>query len=322
MGEKFAILKRLIRQAWVWMLRNDVFIFLVFVGIATLFWWGRAMSSSRDVNVSFPIIYTDIPSEVVFEQELPNHLNITLRDNGKLLRQVAHTSPVISISLSDRLPDGDGKLVLSADVLRPRIQDILPGSTTIQQIRPEVIESNYHRQAKKCVPVELKASWTMTKQYQLAKAPIITPSEIEIFGKKQLLDNIEKITTDSLYINDLHDTIHTIVSLIIPEGIRSVAKEAKVTFVAEQFTDKTFTLPIQVNNLPAQETIHLFPQEVVVTVRVGISHFAQINEADLQAVCPYPTKGAATLPIEIIHTNPNITQIRTNIREVEYIIER
>ena len=100
-------------------------------------------------------------------------------------------------------------------------------------------------------------------------------------------------------------------------------KKGKILELAkEQFTDKTFTLPIQVNNLPAQETIHLFPQEVVVTVRVGISHFAQINEADLQAVCPYPTKGAATLPIEIIHTNPNITQIRTNIREVEYIIER
>ena len=322
MGARLETLRTRLKQVWVWMLRHDAFIYLVFIAIATFFWWGRAMTSSREAHVSLPITYTDIPSEIVFEQELPLSLNITLRDNGKLLRQVAQTSPSINISLADRLTDESGHLLLSADVLRPKIQDILPGSTTIQQIRPETIESAYHRQEKKTVPVVLTASWAIAQQHQLATPPIIHPTEIEIFGKREQLDTIDCILTDSFHIKDLHDTVNCSAALIIPQGIRTPIKQADITLIAEQFTDKNFTLPIQVIDVPAGENVHLFPQQVSITVRVGISHFAQIQASDFQAVCAYPEQATNTLPIQIIHSNPHITQIRTNIREVEYIIER
>ena len=322
MGTRLETIRTRLIQAWIWMLRHDAFIYLVFIAIATLFWWGRAMTSSREATVSLPITYTDIPPEIVFEQDLPLSLHITLRDNGKLLRQVAHTSPTINISLADRLTDESGDLLLSADILRPKIQDILPGSTTIQMIRPETIESAYHRQEKKCVPIQLIASWTIAQQHQLATQPIVNPTEIEIFGKREQLDSIDCIRTDSFYIKDLHDTVCYSTALIIPQGIRTLVNQVDITLIAEQFTDKNFTLPIQVTNVPAGENVHLFPQQVSVTVRVGISHFAQIQASDFQAICAYPEQATTTLPIQIIHSNPHITQIRTNIREVEYIIER
>lgn len=322
MGTQLETIRARLKQVWIWMLRHDAFIYLVFIAIATLFWWGRAMTSSREATVSLPITYTDIPSEIVFEQELPLSLNITLRDNGKLLRQVAHTAPSINISLADRLTEEDGQLTLSADILRPKIQDILPGSTTIQQIRPETIEASYHRQEKKSVPVVLTASWTIAQQHQLATQPIISPAEIDIFGKADQLATIDGILTDSFHIKDLHDTVRCTARLIIPEGIRTHVQQADITLIAEQFTDKNFTLPIQVTNVPSGEHMHLFPQQVSVTVRVGISHFAQIQASDIQAICAYPEQATNTLPIQIIHSNPYITQIRTNIREVEYIIER
>ena len=70
------------------------------------------------------------------------------------------------------------------------------------------------------------------------------------------------------------------------------------------------------------EIIHLFPQEVTITVRVGISNFANVKSEQFQAVCQYPTQPVSTLPIKIMHNNSYITQMRTSIRDVEYIIER
>lgn len=316
------IFKRYFKHLWIWMLRNDVFIFLVFVAIATLFWWGRAMSSPRETTISLPITYTDIPSQVVFTQSLPSHIDVTLRDNGKLLRYIKHTSPSIVIDLADRLNDEEGVLILSSDVLRPKIQDILPGSTIIQQIRPESIEAAYQHQNSKVVPIQLQASWTLKNQYQLSCPPAVTPAEIEIYGAQNDIEAIDYILTDSIVFYALNDTLQKKIPLRIPRNIRSNIQDVEVTFIAEQFTDKSFTIPIRIENAPKNEIIHLFPQEVTITVRVGISNFANVKSEQFQAVCQYPTQPVSTLPIKIMHNNSYITQMRTSIRDVEYIIER
>lgn len=315
-------IKRHIKQTWFWMLRNDVFVFLVFMAIATLFWWGRTMSSPREVTITLPITYTDIAKNIVFEKDLPVSLDITMRDNGNVLRQINHTRPTIIISLADKLTADNGNLIITADVLRPKIQDILPGSTTIQHIRPELIESAYIRQERKLIPIKLQANWTLDDQYQLAQAPIINPTHVEIFGSQNAIASIDSIPTDTITIFNIKDSVCQNIALQIPQGIRVSPTSTTLTLVPEQFTDKTFTIPIHVDNLPKEETIHLFPQELTITVRVGISHFSQIQSQDFHATCPYPTTEQQTLPVRITHNNPHVTLLRTNTREVEYIIER
>lgn len=315
-------IKRYIKQAWLWMLRNDVFVFLLFMAIATLFWWGRTMSSPREVTITLPITYTDISKNIVFEKDLPASLDITIRDNGKVLRQISHTTPSITINVADKLKEDKGKMLITAEVLRPKIQDILPGSTIIQHIKPEVIESAYVRQEKKLIPIKLRANWTLDDQYQLSKAPTINPTHVEIFGTYNEIATIDSILTDSITLHNIKDSICKNISLLVPKGIRVIPTSTMLTLVPEQFTDKSFTLPIHVDNLPEDETIHLFPQELTITVRVGMSHFSQVQSQDFHATCPYPTSEQQTLPVSIIHNNPHVTLLRTNTREVEYIIER
>ena len=315
-------LKRWVKQSWIWMLRNDMFIFLIFVAIASLFWWGRTMSSPREATISLPITYTDISNQIVFTNPLPSQIDVTLRDNGKVLRQINHAAPSISISLADRLVEEEGTIVLSADILRGKIQDILPGSTSIQLIRPENITTSYIRQASKVVPIALQASWMLSDQYQLAHAPTLFPQEVEIFGSRSAIALVDTIKTESMVITNLKDTLQRILSLVSPSGLRVMPQTTTLTLIAEQFTDKSFTLPIQIEGIPEEEIIHTFPSEVTVTVRVGISNFAKVSPQDFHAVCQYPSTPVSVLPIEIVHTNPYITLLRTNIREIEYIIER
>lgn len=315
-------IQRKIKQAWIWMLRNDMFIYLLFVAIATLFWWGRTMSSPREMTISIPVTYTDISKNIVFETALPTHLDITIRDNGKILRQITHTSPAISISMSDRFQSEEGLLQISSDILRPKLQDLLPGSTIIQQIRPESIQSSYIRQESKVVAIGLRADWQLANQHQLSHEPLLSPTHVTIFGTREAISVIDTIYTDSISILNLSDSIQQSISLVLPEGVRATPERTTLTLIAEQFTDKTFTIPITVRDMPEHETMHLFPREVSVTVRVGISNFSKIHPEDFQAVCSYPTHAEATLPIQIIHNNPYVTLLRTNIREIEYIIER
>lgn len=302
------------------MLRKDAFVFLLFVGLATLFWWGRAMTSQRDIEMKLPVVYSNIPPQVVFNTPPPTQIEVILRDNGRLLRQVQHTKPTITISLTDKL--NNGTLRLSTDVLRQKIQDNLPGSTTIQQIRPEEIHSTFYIEATKQVPILLCAEWTMEQQYQLSLPPVLTPSVVDIYGTQEAIDTIDVIRTEHLLVEKVYDTVQRQARLQIPSGIRTNIQEISVSWIAEVFTDKSFVLPIEVNNLPSNEMIHLFPQSTTVTARVGISHFSDITADDIKAVCEYPTTAQTTLPVQVICNNPYITQVRSSIREVEYIIER
>ena len=76
-----------VRRLWIWLLRKDVLIFLLFVGLVSIFWWGRTMSSPRDINMHVKLAYAGVAERVVFENELPQSIKDIVRFNGMQLRK-------------------------------------------------------------------------------------------------------------------------------------------------------------------------------------------------------------------------------------------
>ena len=316
----FDHIRKQAKRLWLWLLRNDIVIFLLFVGLVSIFWWGRTMSSPRDIYLHVTVSYTGISKQIIFAEELPTSITLMVRDNGQELRKITQQDLQVSINLTPYLSEETGVVSLSAEVLRPRLQDILPGSTTIQQITPEAIESAYYVQKMKTVPVHVQSQISAATQYQLVGNEKITPNYVQIFGNQDDIDRIEYILTDSIRIADLRDTISLSAPLLVPAGIRVHPESVQVEWQAEQFTEKSFILPIQSVGMPEGKQMRLFPQQVNVTVRVGISHFTEVQEFDFQAVCYYPTEQCDALPIEVKTTNPHISNIRISPSSVEYLI--
>ena len=303
------------------LLRKDVLIFLLFVGLVSIFWWGRTMSSPRDVDLRVSLAYTGISEQVVFEDELPESMKIIVRDNGQQLRKIRHQDLNLTINLSPYLSEEIGSLALTADVLRSRLQDILPGSTSIQQINPELIASAYYVQQQKTVPVVVQSLVSAAPQHQLLGEPHVTPSSVRVFGSREAIEQIDHVLTDSIRMTDLREEVIREVALQLPAGGRVSPTTVQVAWKAEPFTEKSFTLPVEVLGVPEGTRVRLFPQQVGVTVRVGVSHFAHVQESDLKAVCYYPSKPIKSLPIELITANPYISNIRISPSSVEYMIQ-
>lgn len=318
----FKIFCKKVKYALIWLWRRDALIFLLFVGLAFIFWWGRMMSSPRDTNIKVSIEYTGIPAEVLIDRELPNTLLIAARDDGKQLRQLSHNDLHVNINLAPFCLEKQGEVKLTADILRPRLQDILPGSTSIQQITPEEIRFNYHTQYSKIVPVKLQAHVKAADQYQLIGDAKLTPEAVHIYGSQEFIDSIQHILTDSIHIYDLRDSIVETINLTVPNHIRIQPSQVMATWHAEQFTEKSFTLPIQVLGKPKGERLRLFPQIANVTVRVGVSNFANIQAEDIQVVCHYPKEETQSMPLQVHTDNPHIYNIRISPSSVEYIIVR
>ena len=310
------------KRLWRWLFGKDILIFLLFVALVSAFWWGQSMNSSRDGNIRVELNYSGVDDRVVLSTPLPSYLTVNVRDKGRQLRQLSKQNLTINLNLSSLFAEQTGTLHITADMLRPRLQDILPGTTNVQQIFPEQIKTQYIIQSTKRVPILLQADIHYAPQYQLKSRPQLSVDTISIYGTESALSTVDFIYTDSLHIEHLRDSVAHIIDLQIPTNIRSYTSQVQVIVQAEQFTDKSFVLPIQTGQVPEGEYMRLFPQQTTVVVRVGISHYAQVTLEDLSAICNYPTTHSDALPIEIQTNNSYISNIRCYPSAVEYIIER
>lgn len=315
-------IRKKIKWFWLWLWRKDAFIFLLFVGLAFIFWWGRVMSSPRDMHTKVRVVYSGIPENVLPDEELPERLQLTVRDEGKQLRQLSRHDLVLNLNLSSYIHEKEGAVRLTADILRPRLQDLLPGSMQIQHIEPEELSFSYSTLSTKKVPVVVVSSVHAAHQYQVTGPGVVTPDSVLLYGTSASLEGIDMILTDSVKVENLRDSTHQVVSLRVPEGVRIEEDSVTITWRAEQFTEKTFTLPIEVEGLPQGERIRLFPQYADVTIRVCISSFSEVNENALHLVCQYPQVDCTSLPLEVRTNHSQIYNIRIEPNEVEYVIEK
>ena len=108
--------------------------------------------------------------------------------------------------------------------------------------------------------------------------------------------------------------------MAVPEGMRASKDSVDLRIISERFTEKKFTLPIHVIGAPEGYTIRLFPQDVEVSVRVGISHFGNVQAQQIRAVCTYTPERKDKLNVELQYTNPYITAAWSYPGIVEFLL--
>ncbi len=297
--------------------------FCLFLVFATILWFGHALNSTRDQKLQIPITYTGLQGEIMFAEELPQSFTIYVRDQGKRLRLYKNDKfTPIQIDLSRLIDAESGVVQLTPEIVRQKITDQLQGTTRLQRVLPENIAVQYYKQHTKTLPVRLVGDVSLAPQYQFVASPIVEPAHVVVYGSKEALADLHEVTTQAVNITQVKDSLHTQVALQPIENIRYATPTVRIIAVAEQFTEKVFSLPIRMVQVPESETLRLFPPTAEVTVRVGISHFHDVNADDIIVECVYPQKQVNQLPLRVRYHSPHIQQARVNPTEVEYIIEK
>lgn len=300
---------------------REVLTYLCFVVLATAIWYGRALRSVHDKTLSVEVQYTGIPGSVSFDDPLPTSLSVQVRDAGTRLRLYSDTPLAISVDLTGEFEDTSGEITISSETLKTAIKQQLQGTTNLQKISPSSIHATYRTQVQKRVPIVLRHRIECAPEYQLVDTPTLLQSSVVAYGTTQALDSLESILTKRLDMNNAHDTIVTSIGLVAPKGIRLSQGSVKVQVVAERYSEKVMTVPVEMDGAPEGSRVRLFPQEVTVTMHIGLSHWNTLNESDIHAYCVY-SDSLETLPVKVRSDNPFVTGIRVHPRTVEYLVEK
>lgn len=299
---------------------REVLTYLCFVALATAIWYGRALRSVHDKTLSVEVQYVGIPGTVSLDTPLPDRLTIQVRDAGTRLRLYSDAPLTVSIDLTGRFHSSSGEVTISSETLKTAVKQQLQGTTNLQKISPSIIRSTYRTQTQKRVPVILHHQIECAPEYQLAEEPLLMQSSILAYGAKEALDSLESVQTKTLVLDDARDTILSSVGLIAPKGIRLSQGSVKVQVVAERYSEKVITVPIEIKNVPEGSRVRLFPQQATVTLHVGLSHWKNIHDNDIHAYCVY-SDSLETLPVEVRSENSEVMRMRVHPSTVEYLIE-
>ena len=301
---------------------GEALVFAFFLALATVIWYGHAMSSVRSSTVKVQVQYVGIEDDILFTDTLPSTVEIEVRDAGRRLKMYHVNPPTLTFDLSNQISGENGKVMLSADVIRNAVVSLIQGTTKLQNVTPELIQAAWYRQHSKTVPIRLRCQVTPAAQQQLVGETQPQTNSVIIYGDQRQVDTIEYIYTQFLFVEDVRDTMTLTVPLEAPNGIRLSTPEIQVQVIAEPFTEKIMTLPLATRRVPEDVTLRLFPSEVSVVLRVGVAHFAEIKEDDIKVFCNYPSRPTDKLPVQVECSNPHVTYTRCTPASVEFLIEK
>ena len=296
--------------------------YLLFVLLATVIWFTNAFSTRREITISIPVTYTHVPDDYILTTPPVDHIRVSLEDEGVDLFRNRERLYQLSFNLSENFPEEEGTFIIPMDEVRQAIVQQLAGDAGLISFSPEVITGSYTRQHEKEVPILYTGQIKPAAQHQLCSEVTITPRMARVFGTEQDLAAIDYVETALTDYEGVQDTFATFLPLIAPKGTRVLPDTVGLHVVAERFTEKAMRLNICAPDLGTEgQRLHLFPNQVTVTFRIGTAWFTSINESDIEAYVDMPQEGNDHLAVKVESTNPHITHIRVKPEEVEYLIE-
>lgn len=312
---------------------QKILVFLFFVALSALIWFFNALGKNYSTFISFPVRYTNIPSNKVLTNDLPNRLLLKVNAKGNIILKYklrSNINPVVfdvKSFASERSSDGDiNSFHILTSLTRDRLQSQLDGEVQITDIEPDTLFFELAETTSKKVPVIPEVNISLQKQY-MQKGDIQTsPDSVLISGPAKIIDTIQYVRTQELVLNNITDTVRKSIDIVSIPSINYALEEVNIMIFVERFTESELKIPIRVNNLPDTIQLKTFPRQVTTTFKVGLSDYQKISQEMFRAVVNFDSTLLINPPNKLdvkLEKYPGfVSSVNYYPTDVDYILEK
>lgn len=307
-------------------LGKELRIFLIFFLISCFFWLLQSLQEIREVELRVPLIYSELPPRISITNELPSYVFVRVRDKGTNLYYYYRHRKGLTVRLNvlDYYHKEDiGKIPASA--IESVLREKLLSTTQLIRISPDFIPVFFAPKKAKIIPVKLVSNLNFAAQHLLSDTPYIHPTTVEVFAPSSILKNIQQIETEVLAIEELKDTVVLTVGLKPIKGAKFTVNTVEVRLCVEEFTERTFSIPVEGVNFPSGHTLLSFPASVNVRFFLGLSVYNKIKASDFQVVVDYKDLFASknnVCKVRLVKHPVVVQNIRIQPESVECLSEK
>ena len=300
---------------------HNSLMFLVFVAVAAVFWFVIAINDSVTETFRVRLVMRNVPDSVTFISDPPSEIHVTVRDKGtNILRSGIIKDPKVDFNFKDYARDGIFRVTRSD--LATELKADLGGSVQISAISIDSIRLYYTEGPGKRVPVIVDANVTAASGFIIHGKPVSLTRSVRVFSYGSEADTVVSVHTRMLVRKGLSQTSEFEVKLQPVEHVRIVPSSVKVQVPVEPLVHKETYVPVEVDNLPPDESLLLFPNKVPVVFYVPMSHFND-ESFPMKVKADYletkRTKGSR-ISVRVASHAPALVNVELKLDSVDYTL--
>lgn len=307
---------------------KNTLVFLGFVALASGFWALQYIHQVFEFEVPIKVSYIHIPLGITLSDKLPQEIALHVQDKGSVylnyMFKKRKQSLFITIDLG-ALPLYKTSYVIDRMELYSLIEGKLFTSTQIKSSSPDKIEVNYSPLAQKELPITICGTISPAFGYLFSDSIRIEPAHVVAYGEKDALDTLQEIQTVTMDYKDVDKNWTIYANLQAPEGIHLTVDRVKLNVTAEEYTEKTFDLPVICYNIPSNLKVHFFPSTVELDVKVGLSKYSQLSKSNFEIAVNYndlKEKNTANYSLTLTRKPIGLESYRIAPDVIEFLIEQ
>lgn len=298
--------------------------FLFFLSVAFIFW--LMLFFQRDnVEGSYriPIQYTHVPADVVFDNPLPDFIEIRVADKGsEIFRLDLLRKDTLKINVKE-MADG-GNTMLQGNQYLQLIRAQLASSTNLRGYSPASISLAMSKLQSKELRITFDGEITTNRANLIADSAVFIPEKVTAYGSRESLDQLKTALTEYTVFKNLKSTSQLAVKINPVEGVKFIPSQVEIYIPIEEYTERTFEVPITARNVPAHLDVKFFPSRVNVSFSVTLEEYKKIAQEDFKIQLDYRdfhSNDDGRVQLELTHKPSSVINARVSPSSVEFLFE-
>ncbi|WP_439152344.1 hypothetical protein [Winogradskyella sp.] len=304
--------------------KRNVKRFSIFFALAFLFLIFSKLTNDYKQIIKLKIILSDLPDEIVLENDSLNSLNAYVEAKGfALLPFIFKNSEDILLDANTDVLQQSNYYMFDVQKNFYIIEDQLGESYEVISLKPDTLKLTYSKMTSKYVHVQLKSNINFAPGFDIKNGIQFNIDSIKVVGAKAVLDSINVLSTEVLELKEVNTDIEEVLKIDLSkiDGVDVFPSKINISAKVSRFTEGTIELPITVINKPTDVLINYFPKKVTVSYYVDLDSYNSISPADFIIECDYSqaSDSQSYLIPKISNKPDNIKRINIQQNRIDFI---
>lgn len=245
---------------------RDLAILLLSLLLASSIWISHNLSLQYSSLISVPVIAESNIDGRAAESSNTVAIVARCRTTGYRLlsknRSAKRRTLRVFFSPDDLHHLEDDLFYISANELGGYVSEIFGDNVQLESFVSSDVQFKFAEESHKTVPVQPLSIVSFKPQYMAAGQMSITPDSVIVYGEPAVLQNIDRVYTESIKLESLSHVAHGVAALEVPRGnVRLSEREVSYSLDVSRFVEITKEISISIKNVPAGKDLMVYPSE-------------------------------------------------------------
>lgn len=305
------------------LVRNFV-LFIPFLLVATVFWFIIALDDTLQKDYTVNVEYVNVPDSVTFITDPPTSLRVSVRDKGtRMAGRIFSGTPTIRIDFARF--NRDGVMRVSSSALVSALDGVFGSSAEILSVSPDSIRIDFTVRQGKEVPVIVVSDLRAASGKTISGDLTVSPDKAVVYSRNAvILDTLQCVYTEPIVRRNIENSLSLNAVIQPVPGCRIYPESVKIEIPVEPLENRSVLVPVSAINVPAGESLLVFPRTVKVNYLVPISA-QEIPVGSFKAWVDYndvQRLQGNDIPVTMQYYSPQVVSASLDTDRVEYTLIR